>query len=373
MENPSMQPASFQPTQQMENQSWTPPRRRGIFLPLLMIVIGVILLLNTLGSLPGNPWSLLLRLWPLLLIAGGLDGLLRGHGPIGEILWCGLGVLFLLSNLGYLPFSVLELIWRLWPVMLVGWGVQLIIGHRSLATYWISFAVGLVLMAGVVFLAYQPSLLPVNVHTEQISEDAGNLREATIEINTAVGKQIVDGTAAPGKLVEGQFGLINGESYHRNFSGEGGVGYYKLETTGMPGVIMFGNSKETIGLELKLNPTLPLSLAFNLAAGDQKLDFSRLKIKDLNVNLAVGSMVISLPEDGNFSGELHDALGDVTIIAPQNAYVRINAHTAIGNVTAPEDYQRNGDMLTSGAMGTANRIINLKVDVAVGTITIVHP
>jgi hypothetical protein len=371
MENPSMQPENIRTTK--TNQPWRPPRRRGIFLPLMMILIGVILLLNSLGNLPGNAWSLLLRLWPLLLVAGGLDGLLRGEGPIGEILWGGLGVLFLLSNLGYLPFSVLELIWRLWPVILVGWGLQLIIGHRNLLTYWISFAAGLVLMVGVVFLAYQPAIFPVNVRTEQISEDLGNLKAAKIEISTAVGKQIVSGVAEPGKLLEGEFGLMSSESYQRNFSTEAGVGNYKLENTGGPGMILFGNSSTTIGVDIKLNPDLPLKLSFNLAVGDQKLDLSKYNIKELAVNLAVGSMTVTLPADGNFSGQLHTALGEITIIVPKGAYVRINAHTGVGNVSAPDNYQRNGDQLTSGAMGAAGQIIDLKVDVAVGTITVINP
>lgn len=372
MENPSMQPTPYSPVEPPQ-APWRPQHRRGIFFPLLLIVVGIVLLLNTLGTIPGNPWSLLLRLWPMLLIAGGLDGLLHGEGPIGNIVWGGLGVLFLLSNLGYLPFPVLELIWRLWPVMLVAWGLQLIIGHRTLLTYWISFAAGLVLMVGVVFLAYQPSIFPANVTMEKISESANGLTEARIEIDTAVGKQIVSGTCAPANLLDGEFGKLPGETYNRHFSGTDGIGNYKLETIGMPGVIMMGNNSATIGLDLKLNPTLPLFLDFNLAVGDQKLDLSKMNIKELNVKLAVGSMIITLPENGNFRGRMHAAMGDVTIIAPKDAFLRINAHTAVGNVSLPPDYIRNGDMITSGAMGTAERIIDLKVDIAVGTITILNP
>ena len=47
--------------------------RRSIFWALLLISIGVVFLLNTLGYIPGNGWELFLKLWPLIFIIGGLD------------------------------------------------------------------------------------------------------------------------------------------------------------------------------------------------------------------------------------------------------------------------------------------------------------
>ena len=49
-------------------------QRRGVrlFWPIILIGVGSILLLSNLGVITGNPWTIILQLWPVLLIAGGL-------------------------------------------------------------------------------------------------------------------------------------------------------------------------------------------------------------------------------------------------------------------------------------------------------------
>ena len=53
--------------------------------PVLLILIGGILLLNVLGVLDWSIWWSLLRLWPILLIAAGLE-LLLGRWWWGSLL-----------------------------------------------------------------------------------------------------------------------------------------------------------------------------------------------------------------------------------------------------------------------------------------------
>ncbi|MFN2224851.1 MAG: LiaI-LiaF-like domain-containing protein, partial [Anaerolineae bacterium] len=52
------------------------PKRIDILGPVLLIAIGIILLLNTMGILEWSVWWRLIRLWPVLLIAAGLELLL---------------------------------------------------------------------------------------------------------------------------------------------------------------------------------------------------------------------------------------------------------------------------------------------------------
>ena len=48
-------------------------RRGGLIGPLILIGLGVVFLLNNLGILDWSIWEILLRLWPVLLVAAGLD------------------------------------------------------------------------------------------------------------------------------------------------------------------------------------------------------------------------------------------------------------------------------------------------------------
>jgi hypothetical protein len=51
---------------------------KRVFEGLTLVLIGIILLLNTTGSLPWSVWLHVLSLWPLLLVAAGLDIIAKG-------------------------------------------------------------------------------------------------------------------------------------------------------------------------------------------------------------------------------------------------------------------------------------------------------
>lgn len=49
----------------------------GFILPLLVVCAGIVLLLNTLGLVAWDVWGEISRFWPVLLIAVGLNALVR--------------------------------------------------------------------------------------------------------------------------------------------------------------------------------------------------------------------------------------------------------------------------------------------------------
>ncbi len=44
-----------------------------------------------------------------------------------------LGTIFLLNNLNLLPLGVWDNLWKLWPVILIIWGLQVLFGRSFLA------------------------------------------------------------------------------------------------------------------------------------------------------------------------------------------------------------------------------------------------
>jgi lia operon protein LiaF len=49
----------------------------------------------------------------------------------GPAVLIGLGIVFLLNNLGYLGWGIWDTLLRLWPVLLIAVGLDLLIGRRS--------------------------------------------------------------------------------------------------------------------------------------------------------------------------------------------------------------------------------------------------
>jgi hypothetical protein len=106
-------------------------RHFSIFWPILLITVGIVLFLNNIGTISGDTWEVIWKLWPLLFIVGGIDGLVNRSGFAGPMVGIGLGTIFLLGNFGYLPVPALDVLIKFWPVLLIAWGIDLIIDHRG--------------------------------------------------------------------------------------------------------------------------------------------------------------------------------------------------------------------------------------------------
>jgi len=79
-------------------------RRYGLALPLILISGGVLLLLGNLGLIDVPSWSTLLRFWPVLLIAMGID-LVFGRSSLSGVL-SGILAVALLVALGMVGFRL---------------------------------------------------------------------------------------------------------------------------------------------------------------------------------------------------------------------------------------------------------------------------
>jgi LiaI-LiaF-like transmembrane region len=77
-----------------QNQpAFTARRAPSLFWPIVLIGVGIIWLLSNLGLLNVNGWALLVRLWPIIFIVIGLDILFARSGIWGAIASAILGLL----------------------------------------------------------------------------------------------------------------------------------------------------------------------------------------------------------------------------------------------------------------------------------------
>lgn len=71
----------------------------GVVWGFSLLFVGLVFLLNTLGILPWETWSTLLRLWPLLLILSGIRIILGdnfvSHLTVSILAFCLFGLIFL--------------------------------------------------------------------------------------------------------------------------------------------------------------------------------------------------------------------------------------------------------------------------------------
>jgi len=102
------------------------PGKRPPFAGLLLIALGALFLAGTLGAI--DVGTLIRHWWPLVLVLVGAERvLLAENHRTGGLTLIAIGAVLLFFSLGMLPW---EWIGRLWPLVLIGFGLWLTVRGR---------------------------------------------------------------------------------------------------------------------------------------------------------------------------------------------------------------------------------------------------
>jgi hypothetical protein len=341
----------------------------SIFFPLLLIALGVYFLLINLGVMEGNFWSTVWQLWPVLLIAGGIEGIIRRDNLVTSTFFAAIGIVFLLCNFDYLDYSILQLIIYLWPLLLVALGIDILIGKRSI---WFSLA-----GAGVLLVIFFGALLLIGgalpdgteAPESNISQPLNGAERAAYDLQIGAGSLTLDALASESILIEGSIPTSEDFQVEQSYTVISGEGIYNLKTTGQfaftPGI--YGNDLTWI---LNLNDAIPAKLDLELGAGDATITLTSLLLESVSISLGAGQSSIYLPEQGGFSADIGLAVGALTIYIPEGLAVRINPDTGLTAVTVPESYLKQGDAYVSPDYSSSNNRAELRISNGLGTVKI---
>lgn len=347
----------------MENR-----QRFSIFWPLVLIAVGVVLLLNTMHILPGTVMDVLLKLWPLLLFFAGLDNIIQGHSWLWTIILLGLGTAFLLANFGIIEWGSLNLLLRLWPLLLVVWGLDLIFQERSPLTTAIGVLIGLLVIMGVVWFAVSSSPASQLV-SEPFAQPLEGVASSEIWVTQPVGRMEFHGGAGPGMLLEGSVQLVAGDTLSQKYEVNSGHGSLIISTSTRRQGLFFNRFDEP-RWEIKLTDEIPLGLNAETSVGRLTMDLSGLDLEEVNATVAVGALEITLDPQDEFEGRLSNPVGEIKINIPDGALVELMLDTAIAGENYPGDYVKIGDALYSPGATAENARIRLRVEKPIGLVSI---
>ena len=105
-------------------------RRNGVFLGVVLVVVGAVVLVSRFVPGLDAPWW---ALWPLLIVIGGVVqvftpgdsgwGVERVFDGIGTIIF---GLILLGNTTGYIAWSVWWIVLTLWPVLIIALGLTIL-------------------------------------------------------------------------------------------------------------------------------------------------------------------------------------------------------------------------------------------------------
>jgi len=343
--------------------------RKSLFWPVLLVGLGVFLLLVNLGTIPGTSRQYLVTYWPVILILWGLDGLWKRDGVVWSLTILGLGVLFLFGNLGYLSIRALPMLGKIWPILLVAIGLDIAFGHNKRGWNGVLLAgLGIVLVAALFWLAIA---FPTGINTRQveINQPLNGVTSSQVEIKVNSGKLSLKGEAREGFLLEGTARLPETTTLEPVFTqtqaGKGNLLLEKVADQRIDSTL----SSEFI-YDFALTPVIPLNVLTDVIVGELTADFRETQLASLETNMAVGRQVLYLPCQPNLFADVNQAVGQVVLSLPEGCAVQINMQKALVSVSYPKDYLREGDVVINRANQGKESGIKITINQAVGSLII---
>lgn len=343
--------------------------RRSIFWALLLISIGVVFLLNTLGYIPGNGWELFLKLWPLIFIIGGLDNIFQGRGYIWAVVSLGLGTMFLLANFGYIAWSSLSLLLRLWPLLLIAAGLDLIFKGRSVLSTLIGVLLA-VAVVGVIIWAVLTGVTAAQPLASQISQPLEGARQLNVNISHPAGFVEIGASENAEIAFEGKVTLAPRQMFDKDYKVKGNIGYFRMTSAGTVFFPWIGGLNQPLW-DVDLNNTVPIDLTIDTAAGEQHIDLRGLEIENLDLSVAVGQLAVTLPKDGEFSGNLSNPIGSIKISVPSGALVEFRINGAFLSRSIPAGFTISGDRIYSPGANSGNADMRITIDQPIGRLELI--
>lgn len=288
--------------------------------------------------------------WPLLLVA--------------------VGVLVLLSNLGIVSGINFFQLLRLWPVVLILFGLRIMLGGRNPP---LNNLISVVFVTGVIlFIIFAPTLgfevSSRELITESFSESLDNATSARIVLDVDQGDLNIFALGDSSNLFEAEVTHMDKVEFEVSGNSDRVV-RLNLDETSVNSIFdlfSFRNTGRTItinagdvdvnsifdifdGLDIKVNvgldTTTPLDLDVNLGAGGAELDLRGLIISALEAQTGSGGLNVQMPQ-GNFPANLSSGSGFLGVESAEDSELDLRVDVGSGRivVTLAEGTRGNIDL-----------------------------
>ncbi len=297
----------------------------------------------------------------------------RGVRLFWPIILIGVGSILLLSNLGVITGNPWATVFQLWPVLLIALGLEILFGG---ATGWraiVSALLGLGLVAGILWvLVAQPALPGLsfnsNLQKTTISHPISGIESATADLSFGAGSNHLYAIGDSDNLIEGTLQTYNPPVFEVNQSGDHANIRLEAGTTTFYIPPFSPEEKWEVGL----NSAVTYQVNLNIGVGQSKIDMSKLLLSGGNVSGGVGATEMWLPNKGVFTLNVNGGVGELRLYVPHNMAVRAEVNGGLGAFHGmPRLQQVSEDVYQTEGFSSAENAVTLTINGGVGAITLI--
>lgn len=294
---------------------------------------------------------------------------------MGALILIAIGVFFLILNF-HPQIDPWPILFRYWPLILIFIGVGKIFdsfifreqgGASGDHVSGVSVAfVALILIFGLAIWRGHKVAGEDFVHDTHSVALLG-AKEVNAEIDMPAGQLTL--TGGNSELLDSDFSYDREEGKPTvNYSVSGGRGQLTVTQEGHH--LHFGSTRNDWNLHFGGNE--PLDVSLKMGAGQSDLNFRNLNLRHLQVNIGAGQMNLDLtgPRTSDLDGDIQGGVGSATIRLPRDVGVIVHASGGIGTIST-DGLTRQDGAYVNAAYGKSAAKIDLQVHGGVGEIDLV--
>jgi hypothetical protein len=285
---------------------------------------------------------------------------------VGPALLIGLGILLLLQNLGTLPLGFWATLSRLWPALLILLGLDILLGRRSALGGLIMFGLVAALIGGTLLWALRLATPLPALEAMAVRQPLGEVERAEVLLDFSAGDLSVAAS-------NGTRYLVNGTAVgaREDYSVQDGTARLELSHDAPTYFFApFANDLRGLRWDLDLAQELPLDLSIIAGAGQARIDLTGLQVERFDLESSVAAVNVTFPAEGRIDASIEAGLGQVTVTIPPGLPARITASTAIADLSMPATYVRRGDVYETPGFSTEDNYLDLTLSMGIGGVVV---
>lgn len=291
---------------------------------------------------------------------------MRRGGFVFPLLLVGIGLAFLLSNVGVIGSVDFDDVLRLWPLVLVLLGVDLLLAARvpvlALALEATIVLAGLAYVA--TFTAGAGGV--ARPAAERVTVERQGERELTLRFSGGAGRYTLSGGARDA-LVEATSDGPGLELVRVDRSGEGAT--VELEHSAR-GFLPFGRTSTRV--DLRVPADVRTRLDVSIGAGTLEVDLREVQARDVRISSGAGTLRLELPRP---SGELpivvETGAGTVTVEVPGGVEARVAVTGGIAPLRASDRrFTVQGGVAETPGYASARDRVSVVIEIGAGSVSV---
>lgn len=276
--------------------------------------------------------------------------------PFGPILIIVLGLIFLLNNFGVLPWEIWQKIWKFWPILLILFGIEVLLGRNS-SFRVVTFLLALIFLVPILLILNPLTGNPLATETLSFEKPLGNLTKTEINLEIASNNLKVTGLDKNSDRV-----LVASVKYSKllpkpELTEEkrfGEVKYtFKQPSTYLPFSDNLGNT-----VELKLSSLIQHNLYINSTTGVFNFDLENINLSQLEINSGASQISIKYNRNGTSKTFIKTTAAKISLKIPKELEAQVKLDSKIQNIKVDDSRfkKQNQNFLTAAFDAAVNKI-----------------